>query len=703
MIGILPILASMFLIPRDLEFAERLAEDGQPNRAIALVKELLPQEIDRPVDGEDGTWELPAMEGLLSGSDGQRIRGGKKTRMLRILLQVSDDPEGVFGLLENYSHSLSPDVAKDFYAMTATTALGQNNPGLAARIYLALDHLHGLDDNLMMKAIMACRFSGSPKPALDLIYDHAKNEGLTVSELPRNLRMLLIAMHRELNEGTKAFALLKGEFDRSKTEQQRTELIEALATTASQSNLFSESLPLLRDFIGKTQANLLSWEILAARNEPHPSDESFLKYGTILAQQFLWSGELDSALDLYRKLALLSSDDALDKCVMIAPWVDRTSDLGLLLASLDSLPAGKGYEKLLFEYYGEEGKFDQAENLLKKLIAEGTGEQNELLQSLAELVFELGRYEEAKSIYQKVYEARLKEPSIKELDSTMAGLARCAAITGDYKKALELYRGIPLEQHDTKSLGDYHYLAVSLNSASDNLRILKFQLDQPHHQKEPHAYLEFADACENEGILDKAQETLAKGLEACPDSRKLVLRSSEIMTKRGMYHEALEFLYQHYNREDVRFHYQILDLAITTQRQSEVLKFLNLKDPLGKNWPTTLRLALAEVYESKLEYKLALEIYNNLNPDGYKAPKARLMAQIAYDNGKIKEAWALQSSYLSMTPNPSPDDLVFMGDLHRFTGRTSDAAIAYNAALQNINRSISQDVATKPAAPPSPL
>ena len=96
LVGVVPIVATWFLIPRDLEMAERFADDGHQSRSLSMLRDLIDREITTPIKGDPGTWEFPAMEALLTEDGTQRRRGGKKTRMIRILLKLSDEPEKCF-------------------------------------------------------------------------------------------------------------------------------------------------------------------------------------------------------------------------------------------------------------------------------------------------------------------------------------------------------------------------------------------------------------------------------------------------------------------------------------------------------------------------------------------------------------------------------------------------------------------------------
>ena len=122
-----------------------------------------------------------------------------------------------------------------------------------------------------------------------------------------------------------------------------------------------------------------------------------------------------------------------------------------------------------------------------------------------------------------------------------------------------------------------------------------------------------------------------------------------------------------------------------------MIRFLKLNDSHAKDWPKSLRLSLANVYENNKDFSNALAIYEEVSIGDFEAPRNRLRARIAFQAGKIEEARDHQSTYQSMVPVPSHEELVFMGDLHRVTGRKAEAADAYSAAVAQIQQMIKRD------------
>lgn len=676
-----------YLIPRQAELVKRLMQDGRHERALALVGEgvMIPQGASGEVENGPVQASPADLAKVLLDSIDHDFDEASSVR-IDTLVQMTDDPAGLRNELMQRRHLIPGPLMIQLLDHLATRAVQTSEPGLAVKIYEDLAEIHPLDLEQTRDCVAANRYAGNPRGALDTISAYLHREQLPFTQLPDDLRDLTVSLHRELNEGSIAFDLLSEEFKATLDSEERESLVELITTVAAQSARLNDSLPILEDFLSKTEAGGKDWRSLASPDHAGADDEDFLKFAPMLAQHLEWNSQTDKAFAYYRKLAALGQLDALDRCVTIYPWIDRQGDVTDLLQALVPVVEGERYTLLLARLEAERGEFAAAETIYRDQLSGKHADDATVWADLGDTLDAQDRFEEALDAYRSALEIDNERHDIR------VRLARLHVTLGNHPAALLAYRKLPDDAHDRKTREDYAMIAKSLDAPRDFIHAVQLKIDADPAHTEPGAYLDIADAWESLAEFDVVEKTLRDGMTAFPKSAALRLQLADFLTKQGRREDAFDELVTAQRSTDKRFASRLLSLGYETGRFQQTLELVTGKD---LRWSPAERFDLASLYEETGNVTAALAQYQQA--EGGEADTARIEAEMAFGRGDVAGALARQKQFLDLLTEPDYEAWTFYGDLFRAAGRTPEAENAYRTALEHLK----QQIAEKPVERPS--
>jgi tetratricopeptide (TPR) repeat protein len=669
------------LIPRQSELVKRLVEDGRHDRALALVGES--------VNGTDTALAAPTASNLVQVLLDSADHDFDEAARLRVdaLVRITDDPAGVRKVLLDRRRILPHGLLPTLLDHLAVRAVHAGDPALAVSIYDDLQTLQPLTLEQTEKRVAACRFSGDPRAALESVSRYLEANRLPFTQLPEELRMTTIALHRELNEGGKAFDLLSDEFKATLDPTQRHELVELITTVAAQSNRLSDSLPILQDYLANSLAGASGWRELLTRTSADPADDDFRRFGGLLAQHLEWNNQTSEAFDLYRKLAAMGDLVSLDRCVTIYPWVDRQEDLTDLLEAMVPVAERETYTLLLGRLQAERGKFAEAEKIYRTELAGTHAADASVWSELGGILNAQDRFDEALETYLTALKLDPERHDIR------IRLARLHVTLGNHSAALLAYRELPDDAHDRKTREDYGMIAKSLDLPRDFIRAIQLKI-AAEPKSEPGHYLDLADAWDSLAEPASVETALQDGLKQFPGSAPLLLRLSDHLFMQGERERVFDLLVKSDRITDKRFASRILSVGYELGRFEETLR---LVAKLPEEWSPSERLDLASLHEETGDIEGALSQYR-LAP-GAEVEVARIEAELSFLRGDIEGAARLQARYLELTEEPDFEGWTFMGDLQRALGKTAEADASYQKALEHLKIQLAKEPA--PARQPA--
>ena len=665
-----------FLIPRQYELVGRLVEDGRHERALALVGKTMADRIHSglsPGDIDRATTAAELVRVLIDSNTGRfdEITLAK----IEAVAMATSDPASVRQVLEERGADLPEDALARLLEHLAVRAVQTGDPALSADIYEQIAELHPLNLDQTRKLVEASRFSGQPKRALQGISAYLETYRIPYTQLPDDLRKLAVGLHREVNEVSEAFDLLSEEFKATLDPVSRKEIVDLLNMLAAQSNRIDDSLPLLMDYLNSTDAGSRSFSELASREASHATDADFLRYGKTLALHLEWNNRTYDAFELYRKLALLGDLESLDRCVTIYPWISRQGEVTDLLEAMGPVPERPQYTLLMARFEAERGDLDEAEKIFRSELEGSHARDVTVWVEYGNILEASLQYAEARDAYRT---ALSLDPKLHKLEIK---LARLYVTLGDYDAALLAYRKLPASQHDRKTREDYAMLAGSMGATEDFVTAMRLKLGSDSHADASY-YLDIADAYATAGDFGMVETSLKEGMEKYPASRSLVLRLSDFYAEHGEKEKAFALMSRTEWLKDNRVTSRLLSLGYETSQSEKTLALIQNASIENDNLTQAERLDLAALYEETGDLDRAIDLY--AKAEGGETDAVRLQAERAYLSGNIQEAWGLQKRYIDSTEIPDYEAWTVMGDLHRAIGRTEEAEVAYQNALEQL-------------------
>jgi len=686
---LLALTLAFLLIPRNTELVERLVKDGQHERARELVAKTASLANETPTVGDGASAEnLIAM--LLENQPGLIPSG--KTAQIATLIEIISDTAATRRVLEAHAEHLSDRSKAECLAALAKRAVQLGEPSAGAHYYDEMWELQNPDENQLRDVVATKRYANDPKAALDCISRYLSERAQPFHRLPEDLRMITVSLHRELNDGSRAFDLLSREYLASVDDNPRHELMDLMTETAAQSERLEDCLPILQQYLATLSASSQTWQQLLKPEAAHPSDEDFRKYGSILARHQEWNGQPVQAFDLYCKLAAMGDPGALDRCVTIYPWVGKQNETTELLSAMAPIPYRPQYTMLAARLEADRGELELAISLMEPVmhrppeqkVADGAPiyiESDEDWLEYAQILEATGQFEKAITAYRNNISLAPGNPAaLKPTASLLVALGR-------NNEALAVLSQLSAEDHDPHSLENYLMLASALNDTDAELRALEMRI--ANHAGHPQAsdFQDLSEFWQREGSYENAVETSRRGVAALPTSKILQLNLIDQLIESNQFGSAYDEIRRYDDPSDPRFTSRLLQVANEVSAPEHVLEMMRQR-PSEITLSPRQTLELAALYESVDSTQAALNIYRSTR--GGKAGTLRMEAQIAYERGDILSALNHQRRYLDTNIEPDYRGWMFLGDLLTSNGNSTAAREAYQRALTVLRRNLNK-------------
>ena len=660
---------AFLLIPKETELVERLVEDGQHDRAKQLIiapTDATPEGIE--TEGAEVAHAEELIKALLGGNNDPI--DDKGAQRIATLIEIAESPRAVHQLIERESARFSPEGVVACLDALATRAIQTADSPFAVELYAKRWQIEAPDAEKLTDIVAAHRYAGDPQGALDAISLYLQEHGQPFSRLPQELRMTTVALHREINQGSKAFDLLSEEYQSSLDAETRRHLIDLMTITAVQSERISDCLPAVEAHVDALQPSKQTWLqlVTATTTKDHAS---FLKYGMILAHHREWSGDNQGAFDLYLKLAALGDVDALDRCVVIYPWIDAQDQATEILNTLAPIAERPRYTLLTARLEADRGHVTRGIELIKPLVSEKIDPV--FWNEYAQMLDEAGRLDDAIDAYQRAAELDPANSTAQKLS------ARLLIARGDFDTALATLLELPSAAHDKKSLEEFAMLASALGDEKAEERALLLRVDRNSDHPDAGAYEDLSDFYKNRNQIDTAINVVRSAIEVLPNDRNLVIVLADRLIEAGRKTEAWQLLNQHRSSRDPRFAGRLLELGTTidpTLSRPVLTEIANSRT----QWPPAQRLELAALHEANGQIDTALDLYRSALAGA--GDVARIEAEIAFAAGDVIRAVELQRRYLETASEPDYEGWMFLGDLHQAADNAIAARNSYQQALQ---------------------
>lgn len=681
---ILAIALAYLLIPKDSELVERLVEDGRHARATELVASPAPTGAPTGADEPESNHAEGLIEVLLTTDTGNI--DDKRAEHIASLIAIAEDPHAVHLRLQPERDRLTTAGELACLDALATRAVQTGEPAFATDLYRERWQIEAPDTDLLPDIVAAYRYSGNPKGALDAITRFLGDHGQPFSRLPKELRMTTVALHREINEGSKAFDLLSEEYAHSIDAETRQQLIDLMTVTAVQSDRIVDCLPMVESYVASLSPPEQNWRDLL--NAPVARDSSdFLKYGSILAHHREWSSNNEGAFGLYLKLAALGDLEALDRCVEIYPWIDAQDRATALLEAMAPIAERPQYTLLTARLEADSGELDRAIELLQPLAL--SEQKANLWLEYAQMLDENGRQDQAILAFRKAADV---DP---ENLTPLTFSARLLIARGRVDEALADLSRLPASAHDHKSLEDFVMLASSLGDSQAEQQALELRVEHNAQLPVASAFADLSDFYQRKSDFEQAVRVVREGLEALPDNQSLQLLLADRLVESGQPDAAFETLRNVRKPEDPRFAVRLLDVGDRVSDPQLALKTLLLTKANAELSPAQ-RLDFASLYELNGDLHGALELYRQVHAGA--GDVARIEAEIAFGLGDVSRALELQHHYLKQTAEPDYEGWMFFGDLQQASGNASAARGAYQHALEILRGRVGGESGPKASA-----
>ena len=656
------IFTGYLLVPKDRELMRRMIVDGRPDRALDVM------------GVKNGSVSL-LIDHLIS--TGNEDKGRELLNDLRLLMPAISDPESVYQDVCANKDKLPTGVMPYVQDLLALRSLQIGATKLAEKIYRDLATGGFRNYAQLRRAVATARFTSNPQLGKSFVSGYLARNQVTWDQLPEDLRKTLIVLNRELNQGDQAFDLLTNELERSRGRPELSRIMAELAQVSLEADRFEDAVPLIEGYVEMTEAGRLTWaDLLKGWREPRKSDPDFTKYAKLLAAYLEWNGRSSEAFELYRKLSLLGDVPSLDRCVTIYPWCSRENELTELLELLYPVAGRPDLGLLYAKLRAQRSEFDVAEEVLRELIR--TGQSNaKLWGELGQVLNQEGRFTEAIEAYEHAYQL---DPA-GQIGSKIAAAQLYVSLLR-FDEGLKSYQSLPVEALDGEIGEAMLTLAQALNNG-EAFEFAQLKILAKFRKTRAVDFLHVAAIWKSAGNLERAGIVLDQGLKAFPNSDVLRLAQIDQSIERRDLTGAFEKLSKANHFGDFRYTSRLMSLALDLGRAEDALHVIPLSDPAARDWQDRDRLLLAELYVKAGREQEALTIFQDV-PIG-ESGQQRLLARRAFRNGEFEKAIDHQKHYLSLAESPDPSDWIFLGDLLKALGRTSESERTY-AQLLNLLR-----------------
>ena len=745
-VAVLSILGAAYLIPKEDELWDRLSQDQNTERMAQLYaerQELAENERIRTemeaIRARYGTTLQAGEEGYDARETLDRILGAPKKdfRMGQIeadlvasALGVVDvvKPDEGFSLVKLRADEIPDVTERRFYKVLAHNALGAENPALAAEILLEACKLPGVDWETARDAVQAARWAAQPEravEALDLFaaqflpdsrppsastpaaVGSAKASAAAPAPVragpPEEYTWLRYDVLLEVGRPAEAFSVARRWLESlGESEPIPEEEFEKIVRAGYQGDRAPELLPIFRRFLHDQHLTTATWEEVRDAAKRHEGDHAAalreldltpanFERSKLFAQMCEWYDAFDEGFDMYRKLAVLGDEEALDRCVDLYISLQRGEELAELMLETGPVSGNTDHSLILAQILGNAVRYDEAEAIYHDWLDKHTADLPAALE-LGALQEEMGNIDAAIDTYRAI---AMADAALGEVGTAKLRLANVLIGEGRHREAFEIYRALPPGQHAGESLEAYALLAESLGEDADLNRALRLQIESKE-VPEPKLILDYSATFVTLGEPEAALDAIREAVERWPDSHTLRIAYATELREFGRIDEAFEVFNARTVASSVEAAALFCEIAAETELYAEAMPVVRQSVTQPMRLPAAARIALGQILEYNGEFDEAERLYDSVGDDQM---TRGLLARVKFKQLDLAAALDLQKRHLAQTAGSDPDEWVFLGEIYDALGEPEKAQAAFQESLSLI---LNNPSAGHPA-PASPL
>jgi tetratricopeptide (TPR) repeat protein len=667
---------SYWMVPSNQEAARRLLNDGQVQRAAAMIRAEDAPEAETAaaaVVTEEETLHL--VETLLesSGPGEHSLEGEKFVHLLSGLAEFSKVEE----LISRHAETIGKAHASSLYLSLGDVALAKSHPEAASRAYALALAGDPESKALVTKMVHALRAQAKAGEALTAFENWLTTSKFQLRE-DEALTELYTGLLRENNQSGRAMDVVLPSLHQPPTEAEVT-LIEKLTGESSRT---ADGIPVLLSYLkSNAQGKQLVSSLMADSLETEIDPMVYARAKT-LATYYEWQDMPSEAFTLHHNLALQGDRESLKRCIALYDGLDRESDLCSLLQKLP--------EKLLKP---------SDHHLLATLLTHGGDVQGATAQ----------------------FESYLKAHT--EDTSAISELASLHAASGDLSGAATLLASaLKIAPHDQALLTDYGDLLISTDRAREALPVYEELSRDAKNDEALERFALLAENLDEPALLAEAlNRQIACVPKPCPD---LQLALARTMSQLGESEANISVFLADAIKESPEqpcLRIALAKILVQTPQAADAVPLLATAELAGsaegvellceavqngadprlvaefvKKNPTASTIAIAPEYQETrrtiVSGEAAKELAAKEGDERSVVPdiedylnKLREEADASYRSGNTAVAFAKISTYFEKTPLAHPADWNLLGHIYQSMGQTEKSRKAFEKSLNSLS------------------
>mgnify|MGYP002630421110 CR=1 FL=1 len=736
------VLIALWLIPTERRLLERQLADKAWGRAIETLRKLpagerakqaryyalLEIQLERRLLAPD---DPVALHHLLARACELaapfQFEAAFLAEISSLLAQVKD-PATAFQLLGRVLPKLPLVHRAALYETLVKKALAAAQPVLAMQMFAA--HWQASPSEAStLRLVGLTRSAGHPALGLRAVDEFARRAGRPLTRISPRLAWERVVLLRETGQPGLAFEAIR-ELMAVVEPAERDRLFSLLMTTARESNRLRELLPDIRQRAALDPENVQLWRMLGelalAGGDQKAAIESLQRIVALepndqanhlrLAQLYEWNARPNEAFDHYLIALRLRAPSAIERLLALSPGLYRDGDLAKGLAAAGDLLDRQKFAPFLARLEANIGNFEKAEAYYQKLIKD-PGASLALLKEYARLELDLAQFERALPVLQRVLRQQPGDVG------TLGALAECHFRLNDYPRSLAVYQELIHRAPDKTNMEGLLTLAESMGRfgvAADSLHFWLQRASEP--LAKDYQRLAYFQGAANQPA--QVIESLQRAVELFPEESSLRQQLTYALSDAGQFSAAADVLRSHPElRSDDELTKFYLSLLLQAKRLTDAEQFVTreltpeLVEKLG------LAATVAGVYEATGNWQGAMALYEKLheqNPENsshglayarllVRANRGRdalavlqryladaepsthaLAAQVMAAARDFKHAAIHQRAFVASQPDDAGRAWGFLGDILLARGDKQGARVAYQRAIREMLRSLTQ-------------
>ena len=667
---------SYWMVPSNQEAARRLLNDGQVQRAAAMIRSEdapEPELAATAVVTEEETLQL--VETLLASSGhGEHPLEGEK--FVHLLSNLSDFAM-VKELISRHAETMGKAQASALYLNLGDVALAKSHPEEASRAYALALAGDPQSKALVTKIVQALRAQAKAGEALSA-FDNWLTTSKFALRADEALTELYTGLLRENNQSGRAMDVVLPSLHQPPTEAE-VSLIEKLTGESSRT---ADGIPVLLSYLkSNTQGAKLVTSLMTDSLESELDPTIYARAKT-LATYYEWQDMPSEAFTIHHNLALQGDHESLKRCIALYDGLDRESDLCSLLQKLP--------EKLLKP---------TDHHLLATLLTHG------------------GDVEGATAQFESYLKAHADDTS------AISELASLHAASGDLSGASTLLASaLKIAPHDQALLTDYGDLLISTGRVREALPVYEELSRDAKNDEALERFALLAENLDEPALLAEAlNRQIACVPKPCPDLQLALARTMSQLGESEANISAFLADAVKESPEQPCLRIALAKILVQTPRAAEAVPLLATAelaasaesvellceavqsgaDPrvvgafLKKN-PAASAVAIAPEYQDArrqiVSGEASKEAAAKAGEDRSVVPdiedrliKLREEADASYRSGNTAVAYAKISAYFEKTPLAHPADWNLLGHIYQSMGQNEKSRKAFEKSLQALS------------------